>query len=135
MKKIKFNLQSNLNRLYPKYFYTTPKEPSQTELGHAYTINELFERAKKGMMPEINHHQYIYDDESDADLDNPDPTRDPDFGIADATQLKDEIDERIAYQRSENDPNDSDKEEQSEQDIEDEKQPPEEAEKQPIGDS
>jgi len=111
MKKIIIN--SNLNFTHRKQHLEINSQEIVSEPGHAFTIKELFERAKNGMMPSINMHDQNWEDEPDTMLDHPDPTRDPDndiidiLTIADSVETKNVEEEKTSEQSEENEQNEN----------------------------
>ncbi len=87
MKNKKIQINSNLSFKHQKHHLEHNSGEIIVEPGHAYTIKELFERAKRGQMPNIKMYEQDYVDESHHNLDFPDPTRDPEFGLSDADTI------------------------------------------------
>ncbi|MBA7535645.1 hypothetical protein ES705_27903 [subsurface metagenome] len=70
---------------------------SVTVPGQSYTVGELLEKHIQGNLPDVRRQEYY---EEDPDLDNMDPTQKPDFDLADATLLQDDLNKKIvAYKK------------------------------------
>lgn len=61
---------------------------SETIQNDSYTVAELLEKHAQGILPPIGRQAFY---EENPDIDNPDPTLDPDFDIIDAKNQLDEI--------------------------------------------
>lgn len=84
-----FQTSSNYN---PIQQHETPSQlPSLTVPDMSYSIQELLDKFTTGIVPPVARNAQ-YDE--DADFDNYDETRDGDFDLADATRLKQDLEER-----------------------------------------
>lgn len=65
---------------------------SQTVVGQAYTVREILERFTRGLNPGVMR-SGSYD--LDADFDDIDETRNPDFDLSDVTRIKNDLEKVI----------------------------------------
>lgn len=85
--KMRFAIRQ-LNYYETEQSFEKHEGESETVPNQAFTVTEVLQKFQAGTLPNISKKIYF---EENADFDNINPTESPDFDLADATILKDQL--------------------------------------------
>nr|QJB19970.1 MAG: hypothetical protein [Microvirus sp.] len=93
---MKINYVNAHNYVHKKSHFETVDKVSMTVPDQAMTIKQILEKYTNGINPNVSRQVGYHDGEPT--FDDIDPTRDPEFDLADITIHKDELEKKISLQ-------------------------------------